>query len=522
MLDEILSRLQQLPPKQLEQTIRGVLDAKKKLGLRWIPNTGPQTLAYHSEADILLFGGEPGGGKTQLILGLAFNEQERSLIMRRQYTDLDSIIDGALEINGTRDGFNGSPPPRLKFESGVIDFGAAAKIGDEQHWMGRPHDFLGIDEATQFTAKQIRFLRGWLRTTTKGQRTRTVLATNPPLSAEGLWVHEMFAPWLNPQHPNPAKPGELRWFVVDQDDRDIEVDGPGEYVIEGKSYSAESRTFIPSKLTDNPYLDAKDYQKRLDSLPAQDREILLGGFKTSFRDQDRQLIPTAWIVAAQKRWTPKPPEGVPQCAIGADVASGGEDSTVLSKRHDAWFAELVITPGKETPLGSDVAGLIFSHLRDDAIVGVDMGGGYGGAPMELLAENKVRTFAYKGSEGSSARTKDGKMKFFNVRTEAHWRLREALDPDQPGGSPVALPPDPILLADLTAPVFWVTTRGYQITTKEDLCEKLGRSPDRGDAVAIANFVGEKIANVAGGKFPKRGRRGKDVTVNLGRFGTRRH
>lgn len=520
MLEEILSRLQQLPPKQLAQVVKETLDATK--GMKWIPSPGPQTLAYHSLADIVLFGGEPGGGKTQLILGLAFNEHERSLIMRRQYTDLDSIIDSAIEINGTRDGFNGSSPPRLKFDGGVIDFGASAKIGDEQHWMGRPHDLLGIDEATQFTAKQIRFLRGWLRTTTKGQRTRTVLATNPPLSADGLWVHEMFAPWLDPQHPNPAKPGELRWFVVDQDDKDIEVDGPGDHVIEGKSYSAESRTFIPSKLTDNPYLDAKDYQKRLDSLPAQDREILLGGFKTSFRDQDRQLIPTAWIVAAQKRWTPKPPEGVPLCAIGADVASGGEDSTVLSKRHDAWFSELVVTPGKQTPLGSDVAGLIFSNLRDDAIVGVDMGGGYGGGPMELLAENKVRTFAYKGSEASSDRTKDGKVKFVNVRTAAHWRLREALDPDQPGGSPIALPPDPILMSDLTVSTFELTSRGYKITTKEDVVAKLGRSPDRGDAVVIANFIGAKIANVAGGKFPKRGRRGKDIGVNLGRFATRRH
>src|SRR5262245_14859360 len=38
---------------------------------KWIPNPGPQTLAYNSLADCTLYGGEPGGGKSQLGLGLA-------------------------------------------------------------------------------------------------------------------------------------------------------------------------------------------------------------------------------------------------------------------------------------------------------------------------------------------------------------------------------------------------------------------------------------------------------------------
>jgi hypothetical protein len=51
---------------------------------------------------VILYGGEPGGGKTDLVLGLAFNEHKRALIMRRQYTDLGSIIDRLLAINGAR------------------------------------------------------------------------------------------------------------------------------------------------------------------------------------------------------------------------------------------------------------------------------------------------------------------------------------------------------------------------------------------------------------------------------------
>ncbi len=50
---------------------------------RWIPNPGPQTLAYHSEADEVFFGGNPGGGKSALGIGLAITQHTNSLLLRR-------------------------------------------------------------------------------------------------------------------------------------------------------------------------------------------------------------------------------------------------------------------------------------------------------------------------------------------------------------------------------------------------------------------------------------------------------
>ena len=70
-------------------------------------------------------------------------------------------------------------------------------------------------------------------------------------------------------------------------------------------------------------------------------------------------------------------------------------------------------------------------------------------------------------------------------------FREALDPGQPGGSPVALPPDPKLLADLTAPTFEPTPNGIKAEPKEKVCERLGRSTDRGDAVVMSWFHGPR-------------------------------
>ena len=59
------------------------------------------------------------------------------------------------------------------------------------------------------------------------------------------------------------------------------------------------------------------------------------------------------------------------------------------------------------------------------------------------------------------------MRFANKRAEAWWRFREALDPDQEGGSVIALPPDPQLRADLAAPVYEVGPRGILIESKDD-------------------------------------------------------
>ena len=181
-LDELIGRLDTLPESEREATTKAAIGVT---GLpKWKPIPGPQTDAYFCAADVLLYGGQAAGGKSDLIAGLALVEHKRSLIMRRQYTDLGAMIERVREIDGTYDGFNGAPPPRLRTADGrLIDFGAAAKLGDERHWQGQPHDFLGIDEAVHWLEAQVRFLMGWVRSTEKGQRTRTVFATNPPDSA---------------------------------------------------------------------------------------------------------------------------------------------------------------------------------------------------------------------------------------------------------------------------------------------------------------------------------------------------
>ncbi|MGZ0190250.1 MAG: terminase, partial [Alphaproteobacteria bacterium] len=294
-----------------------------------------------------------------LLLGLAIEAHRHSLIMRREYVSLAGLTDRAVMMLG-RKAVRQAPPPRAETPDGrLIEFGAAQHPGDEEKFQGRARDFLGFDEATQFGESQVRFLMGWVRTAIEGQRARVVLSTNPPLDARGEWVIPYFAPWLDPAYPKPAEAGELRWFVTAPDGRDMEVEDSAPIELAGQTYRPQSRTFIPAALADNPYLVRTGYQGQLDALPEPLRSAIRDGdFFASRQDDEWQILPPSWVRQATDRWRPEPPAGVPMCAIGVDVARGGKDETVLAIRHDAWFAPVVIKPGVETPLGTDVAGMV--------------------------------------------------------------------------------------------------------------------------------------------------------------------
>ena len=533
LLDSLIARIGCLPLKEQQRLLADSIKLADEMP--FIPSPGPQELARRSKADITLFGGEGGGGKTGLGVGLALIDHQHSLLMRRKSTELRALTEEAIRFNGTHEGFNGSHPQKLRTRDGrMIDFGSAQYPGDELSWRGRAHDYLYIDEAGEWVESQVRNLIGWVRTSIEGQRCRVMLGSNPPTSSDGEWMVKWFAPWLDPTHPNPARQGELRWFIMD-DELNMEVTGPGMYDHEGnqvedaeayqretgnRPLTAMSRTFIRSKLQNNPFLSSTDYGAKLDMMPEPLRSAVRdGNFMISRRDDLFQVIPTDWIRAAQARWKPTPPEHVPMCAMGVDIAQGGDDSTTISTRYDGWFAPLFKVPGTVTPTGNEVAGLVVAHRRDAATIILDMGGGYGGAAFMRLVDNGMEEHivSYKGAAGTMKRTADGKLKFSNTRIAAYWKLREALDPSQAGGSPIALPPDNELVSDLTAMRFKEGPQGIMpapdCSTKVELTKRLGRSPDKGDAVVMCWWGGKTVANIEGGW--KASRSSKNLTVNVG-------
>ena len=454
----------------------------------WVPLPGPQQQAYESLADEVFFGGAAGPGKTQLLLGLAYTAHQRSIVFRREFSQLREIVAQAAQMVGANGSYSAQDHLWRLHDGRTIEFGSVQHEGDVRKYQGRPHDLLAFDELPEFTRGQYRFLLGWNRSADPQQRCRVVAAGNPPTTVDGRWVIEEWAPWLDPLFPQPAAPGELRWYTT--------VDGRAQWFADGESFvhrgervAPRSRTFIPARLRDNPILAATGYEATLQAMPEPLRSILLyGDFRAAMEDDPWQVIPTAWVEAAQQRWTPTPPAGMRLDAIGVDVARGGPAQTAIAKRYGPWFAPVIKVPGRQTADGPAVAALVFREYVPGCAINIDLGATAGGGAYESL-----RTYRdivdpinpINNAQRVELRDRSGKYRLVNVRAASYWKLRECLDPVH--GEGLMLPPDAELLADLCAPRYQLTAAGIQLEAKEEIMHRLGRSPDVGDAVVLCNW-----------------------------------
>lgn len=420
---------------------------------------------------------------TDLALGLAGTAHRRSIIFRRVFPSVRGMIERSREIF-TRDSFNESLHVWRLSDGRTIEFGAVQYLTDAKKHQGQPRDLFVFDEATEFPEQTIRFLMGWNRTTVPGQRCRVVLTFNPPMDDDGQWIVRFFAPWLDPEHPNPALDGELRYYaMIDGDETEVADGTPFEH--DGETITPKSRTFIHASLKDNPILAATGYGATIDAMPEPLRSLLKGNFNAARLPNPWQVIPAEWVRLAQKRWQDQEqPERM--TAIGVDVARGGKDKTVIASMYGTWVAPLQKLPGTATPDGPTVAAWVIGSDPPTCPIGVDVIGVGASAYDSLAAYDGLRVIAVNFASGSDATDRSRRVRFRNLRAEAYWKLREALDPHH--GDNLALPPDAELLADLCAPTWKITPGGVLLESKEDLSERIGRSPDCGDAVVIAHWT----------------------------------
>jgi hypothetical protein len=453
----------------------------------WAPfPNSPQQAAYLSEADELFYGGAAGGGKSWLLLGLALTAHRRSIIYRREYPQLRDMITSSAEIIAERGRFNENlhiwrdlPGDRM------LEFGAVHNAHDVQNFKGRAHDLKAFDELPDFLEQQYVFLNAWLRTPFVGQRVRTVATGNPPSTPEGQWVVKRWAAWLDKQHPCPAKPGELRWYaMVDNEEKEV---GQGPFDWKGEVITPRSRTFIPAFLADNPVYAATGYSQQLQALPEPLRsQLLWGNFEIGMAADPWQVIPQDWVEEAVARWTPEAPD-VPATCVGLDVARGGDDKTVSILRIGRWFQMPKKIAGKDTPDGPSVLKYLPREMTLEIPFHVDVIG-VGGSVYDHLKGVGVDAKAVNFAEASSGWSdRGGNLRFKNMRAELWWKMREALDPDF--GLNLAIPPDPELKADLVAPKWKLTPQGIQIESKDDIRLRIGRSTDCGDALVMALIGG---------------------------------
>lgn len=216
---------------------------------------------------------------------------------------------------------------------------------------------------------------------------------------------------------------------------------------------------------------------------------VLGEFATGNADG---LIPLAWVEAAIERWRAWDeggrvgPDGKPfeMDGLGVDVADQGGDETVMAPKYGKVIGELMRWRGQDTMA---TTGQIVTILRGSpqVLVTIDCIG-IGAGVVSRLREQDYMIEAFNAAERSDMLDRSGELAFANRRSAGWWTLRELLDPANQEG--ICLPPDDLLIGDLTAPAWRLNSSGkVLIESKDDIRKRIGRSTDSGDALVHAFF-----------------------------------
>lgn len=197
------------------------------------------------------------------------------------------------------------------------------------------------------------------------------------------------------------------------------------------------------------------------------RQEMLCDFNASSEDILIQL--TDIDAAMQREWL-NPTNPAPM-VFGVDVARFGDDAAVIFMRKGiVAFEPLVFHDIDNMVFADRIAHEIRRH--DPAAVFIDQGQGTG-------VIDRLRQLGFNATEipfGSRAKDSDT---YANRRIEMWDSMRQWI---KEGG---ILPKNETLKADLSAPTYAFNSRGaMQLEKKEDIKERLQRSPDLADALAL--------------------------------------
>jgi hypothetical protein len=207
------------------------------------------------------------------------------------------------------------------------------------------------------------------------------------------------------------------------------------------------------------------------------------------KDAEDGLIPLSWVEAAVDRHEEARLAvmkiGKPLTCLGVDVARSGADKSVIAQRHGRVITELYEDHGADTmALTGKTSAKLAQHGRTGyACVDVI---GVGAGVVDRLREQGFDVEAFNASTKTDEMDLSGEFGFVNRRSAAWYGMRQLLDPAN--HYDIALPPSDMLIGDLTAPRWRVTSTGggrIAVESKEDYKRRLGRSPDHGDAVCMA-------------------------------------
>lgn len=329
------------------------------------PQPGAQEKFLACTADIVIYGGAAGGGKSAgLLLEAArysFVPGFSAVLFRQTYGDItnpgglwESSEDFFNDLGGIPRKSNLEWRWRTKDAKGNKAKDAIVMMSHFQHekyklnWQGSQLAMIGWDELTHFSWEIFRYMLS---------RNRTICGVRPYIRCTcnpdpDHWVRDFIDWWIGPDgYPLPERDGVIRYMLRINDEVNW-FDKP-EDVPKDKGWDEEgnplykSVTFIAAKLSDNPILMKKDpgYLANLMAMPKHERDALLGGnwnirvsagifFKEHWFeviDEENAPIPDGTILRYWDRAATEPHEGNtdPDWTVGVKMYYSGDDVYVM-------------------------------------------------------------------------------------------------------------------------------------------------------------------------------------------------
>jgi predicted phage terminase large subunit-like protein len=206
----------------------------------------PQKVFLRTNGIEALFGGAAGGGKSSALLMSALQFVDipsySAILFRRTFADLS--LPGALmdrfkswmsnydDVHWNNNSFVATFPSGAR-----ISFGYLNNQSDYLRYKGSEFQFIGMDEVTEIRESDYRYMFSRLRRPNSGPLSEVPLRMRCASNPAPNWVRQRF-------------------------------------IVEGIS---EGRIFVPSKLTDNPGIDADSYRQALQALDPIERRRLEEG-----------------------------------------------------------------------------------------------------------------------------------------------------------------------------------------------------------------------------------------------------
>jgi len=272
-------------------------------------------MAYSaSPADIAIYGGQAGGGKTYASLMEAARHTDNprfgAVIFRRvspSITDEGGLWDTSHEVFPLLDATPlKSPVHQWVFPSGAkVSFHHLQHEWDKLKWKSAQIPLAIWDQLEEFEEGQFWYLLSRMRAPPGvGIRPYVRATCNPvpPDDPTGGWLHSLIGWWIGKDgYPIEERCGLLRWFYRNDEDL-VWFDSEAEALEWAKSADVDTRirplslTFIRAQLEDNPALEKADpaYRSKLASLPRVERMRLLHG-NWLIRNVAGELIDRSWF-----------------------------------------------------------------------------------------------------------------------------------------------------------------------------------------------------------------------------------